>query len=254
MRMDAEKWLEKSRRCFARSLVGRWSTAQGTFDVVMGQHWEIRPDGTGNFIVTGAFGHPRSETRFEWRQSEDFLFEIRLTECIAFHPDAAIELDDEDRAWKTIRYDFAITGSDFGFEVGLIDVAQAGMKFEGFLYSLAPMAYRGPKSFAKQHLGFSAIEADPIDPSRGGMSRVLRHLCSEIELRIVVLLMLFAPVILMNWWWLPAVLFLPQGRIYGNYSTFGRRAWAYLVANELVVFVVVGAFAGLRLAVGRVFF
>ena len=81
------------------------------------------------------------------------------------------------------------------------------------------------------------------------MSRVVQQLWNEIELRIVVLLLLCATVILMNWWWLPFVLFLPQGRICGNYSAFGRRPWAYLVANELVVFMLAAAFVGLRFAI-----
>lgn len=63
----------------------------------MGQHWEIRPDGTGQFTDTGPFGHPRSETRFEWRQAEDFLFELLLTEIIAFQQDYAPDLEDDER-------------------------------------------------------------------------------------------------------------------------------------------------------------
>ena len=142
--MEAQPWIEESRRRFARSLVGRWSTAQGTFDTVMGQHWEIRPDGTGRFTYTGPFGHPRSETRFAWRQSEPFVFELRLTDYMALELDYASELDDEDRAWQAIRYDFVAVPTDSGLQVGLIDVAQAGAELSGFLDSLAPLAYIGP--------------------------------------------------------------------------------------------------------------
>lgn len=148
--MNLQPQLEEARRRFARSLVGHWSTSQGTFDVVMEQHWEIRPDGTGKFVDTGAFGEPRGETRFEWRQSEPFAFELREGAYVSFLPDEAAEPDDEveladdDLAWRTIRYDFIVLGAEFGYGIGLIDVAQIGTEYAGFWMSLAPLAFAGP--------------------------------------------------------------------------------------------------------------
>lgn len=142
--MSIQARIEDARQQFARSLVGFWGTAQGTFDMVMGQHWEVRPDGTGRFTDTGPFGYAKSETRFEWRQSEPFVFELRLIEYVAQEPDDDTEFDDDDREWKAIRYDFAEVPTDVGPLVGLIDVTQVGAKFGGFLTSLAPLAYSGP--------------------------------------------------------------------------------------------------------------
>ena len=142
--MEVQFRIEEARRRFAQSLVGSWSTAQGTFDMVMAEHWEVRPDGTGRFTDTGPFGHPRSETRFEWRQGEPFVFELRLTEYVAISPDDDGELDDDDRKWKAVRYDFVEVPTDVGPLVGLIDATQVGAKFAGFLMSLAPLAYSGP--------------------------------------------------------------------------------------------------------------
>ena len=143
MHLHIQQKIQDARSKFAQSLVGRWSTAQGTFNAVMAQHWEIRPNGTGCYTDTGPFGAPRSEMRFEWRQSNHFVFELRLTEYLACHPDDAIELEDTDRNWRAIRYDFMIVTTDFGTHVGLIDVSQIGMELAGFLDSLAPLVYIG---------------------------------------------------------------------------------------------------------------
>ena len=135
--------IEEARRKFASSLVGRWSSAPGTFGMVMCQVWVIRPDGTGQFTDSGPFGYPRSETRFEWRQTNDFVFEMRLTEYVELHADYAHDLDEEDREWRKIHYDFTETPVDFWTTVGLIDKAQVGEQ-RGFLNSFAPLVYSRP--------------------------------------------------------------------------------------------------------------
>ena len=84
--MDARERIEEARIRFARSLVGRWSTAVGTFGSVMDQIWEIYPNGTGTFTDNGPFGYPRSETHFEWRQPAESIFELRLVKYVALQP------------------------------------------------------------------------------------------------------------------------------------------------------------------------
>lgn len=148
--MNIQAELDEARRRFARSLVGRWSTERGTRGVTMGQHWEIRPDGTGKFTDTGPFYAPRGETHFEWRQSEPFTFEFRQGDYVSFEPEEEAELkaadpdDDEPWPWLTIRYDFIAVETEFGISVGLIDVAQLGREYADFHMSLAPLAYAGP--------------------------------------------------------------------------------------------------------------
>jgi hypothetical protein len=142
--VDLAQKVEAARQQFARSLVGLWCTAQGTFNIVMAQHWVFRPDGTGSFTDTGPFGYPRSETEFEWRQAGDCLIELRLTAYTAFGEDYAADLDEDERDWQTIRYTFVPVETDFGTRVGLIDVAQVGKERGGFLNSLAPLEYNGP--------------------------------------------------------------------------------------------------------------
>lgn len=62
--MDIQTRLEAARRQFARSLVGYWSEAHyDGFNMVMNQLWEIYPDGTGQFINTGAFGYSITDIR-----------------------------------------------------------------------------------------------------------------------------------------------------------------------------------------------
>jgi hypothetical protein len=141
--VDDQQRIEEARRRFGQSLVGQWSTAVGTFNMVMDQHWEIRPDGTGKFTDTGPFGYPRSETHFEWRQPAEGVFELRLVKNIALQPGYEWELDEYERQWQTIRYDFVVVGTAFGDEIGMVDRAQLGSEHAGFLNSLAPLAYRG---------------------------------------------------------------------------------------------------------------
>jgi hypothetical protein len=141
--------IEQARARYARSLVGSWSTAQGTFGVVMAQHWEIRPDGSGRFVDTGCFGTPTSETRFEWRQDQPFVFELRETELIEYGPGDPADSDegdegdeDDDSPWVAISYDFIVIRTDVGEQIGLIDIRRREAKEPSFYWSLAPLAYR----------------------------------------------------------------------------------------------------------------
>lgn len=115
--------------------------------MVMGQHWEIRPDGTGKFFDTRAFRGVIGETHFEWRHSEPFTFELRLGDYVSFEPKEEAELEEADsdaeEPWLTIRYDFIVVEKAFGV-VGLIDVADLGTEHAGFHLSLAPLTYVGP--------------------------------------------------------------------------------------------------------------
>jgi hypothetical protein len=145
--MDVEAQIDEARRRFARSLVGRWTTAQGTFDAVMAQHWEIRADGTGQFTDTGPFGYIKAQTKFEWRQTEPFVFELRETEVVIDQQDSTNEPDDDDDsdcAWVPIKYDFATFTTDCGTHVGLIAITRTGSNGDGFYLSLAPLQYDGP--------------------------------------------------------------------------------------------------------------
>jgi hypothetical protein len=140
--MENDPRIEDARQRFAHSLVGRWSTAQGTFDIVMGEHWEFREDGTGRMVNTGSFGSPRGETRFEWRQSGDFEIELKMGEYVPSYPDDVVKAEDygdedvEDD-WFRFRYHFEIIEHDCGTEVGLIGIG-------GFLTLDAPLSYCGP--------------------------------------------------------------------------------------------------------------
>jgi hypothetical protein len=139
--MDKPRDIEEARRRFARSLIGRWATAAGTFAAIMDQRWDIRDDGTGTYTDTGPFGATLSETHFEWLQSEERVFQLRLTRRVAAGDDAS--LDDDEQRWLSIRYDFIAVATDAGTDIGLIDIAQAEQPNAGFLNSLAPLTYRG---------------------------------------------------------------------------------------------------------------
>lgn len=137
--------IEQARARYARSLVGSWSTAQGTFGVMMAQHWEIRPDGSGRFIDTGYSATPSSETRFEWRQDQPFVFELRETEVVEYGPVDPTDSDEgdetDDSPWIAITYDFIVVRTDVGEQIGLIDSARREAKEPSFHWSLAPLAH-----------------------------------------------------------------------------------------------------------------
>jgi hypothetical protein len=149
--MDIQQRIDEARRQFAHSLVGCWSTAQGSFNAVTNQLWEIRPDGTGFYVDTGPFGYPNHESRFVWRQSQPFVFELRITEEIELEPepsdeaDTAVEdVDDEPCPWISIRYDFKAVSTDVGMMVGMVREEDLASDGGSFFWSLAPLAYDGP--------------------------------------------------------------------------------------------------------------
>jgi hypothetical protein len=142
--VDIQRSVEEARQRFATSLVGEWSTAVGTWRMAKDQIWEIRPDSTGKFTDTGPLGYSREETHFEWRQPAERVFEIRLLRYVSLLSGGELELGEDEREWRTIRYDFVPVTTDLEVVIGLVDVAQAGSRYEGFLDSGAPLVYRGP--------------------------------------------------------------------------------------------------------------
>jgi hypothetical protein len=113
--------------------------------MAMDQLWEIRPDGTGKYTDTGPLGHPRSETHFEWRQSAERVFEVRLLQYVPLQQGDDWSLDEDGHEWRSIRYDFVPVSTDLAVVIGLVDVAQAGSRYEGFLESGAPLVYCGAR-------------------------------------------------------------------------------------------------------------
>jgi hypothetical protein len=144
LRKEASVKVDEARHRFANSLVGRWSTASGSFSQVMDQLWDIRQDGTGKFTNTGPFGHPRDETSFLWQQESEFVFRIRLVKQVydlGLATQDETEFDETEYPWLTVRYDFMVVATDFGFFAGLVQTSRVGTEFEGFSESLAPLVY-----------------------------------------------------------------------------------------------------------------
>ena len=82
------------------------------------------------------------------------------------------------------------------------------------------------------------------------MKSIGQRLREEIDLHIAAMLLFCVAVMCLDWWYFIVPLLMPQGRIYvrvfWDYPAFGRRPWAYLVINELLVFGTVSLFVGLR--------
>jgi hypothetical protein len=83
----------------------------------------------------------------------------------------------------------------------------------------------------------------------------LRRIFGSVDLHIVAMLLLTAPILLLAlpfFWGLLGIALFPQGRIYvrafWDYPKFKRASWPYLVANEgLVLAVVALCLTGWRL-------
>jgi hypothetical protein len=112
-----EERLAAHRARFAVDLAGRWSTAQGSFDVVQGERWDFHED--GRLVVTDAHGVV-DEVR--WEVVGPFRVRLGLPE------------DDGTTTWTTLDYEFVVACSDVGEEVVLREVGR-----EGFWTSLAPL-------------------------------------------------------------------------------------------------------------------
>lgn len=84
----------------------------------------------------------------------------------------------------------------------------------------------------------------------------MRRLWGEIDLHVVAMLLILAPVAFLGWWGLAILFLVPQGRIgtraVVDVPAFGRRPWVYLFVNELLVIAVVGLLAVGRLAITAV--
>ncbi len=147
--------LEETRTRFADSLVGCWSSASGSFSIVMDDSLQVNPDGTAIFRGYGCFGYAEGETHLEWRQSHPFEIELRVIREVILQRDEELD-DDEDEdegapkqedgspRWLTFRYDFVEVTHDLGTEVGLVAVGSDSKPHRGFYGSLAPMSYNGP--------------------------------------------------------------------------------------------------------------
>lgn len=109
----------------------------------MGQVWEIRPNGTGKFTDTGPFYSPGDETQFEWRQSQAFVFEMRVTGYPSDRESAEEGIEEVEDEWVSIRYDFISVQTDVGVVIGLITLSEAGDQITSFYGSMAPLSYAG---------------------------------------------------------------------------------------------------------------
>jgi len=109
--------LAECRTRFANSLVGKWTSVQGTFDAVMMDVWEFRSDGTAVVHSYGPFGHLNGIEEYRWDQSSPLTIRIG-------------EPPDEDCAevtWsRPIAYELAILEHDSGCEVVLHETGADG--------------------------------------------------------------------------------------------------------------------------------
>ena len=102
---------------FANSLVGNWSSIEGTFSL-MSETIEFYPDGKGTW--TESSGSGTCSTYFSWRINTPFVLEM-LTEYMDDGTDEPEdqEDDDEEEKWIAIRYDFRIISNDCTKQIAL---------------------------------------------------------------------------------------------------------------------------------------
>lgn len=117
--LDAK--LAEYRERFREAPVGRWATAQGTFDAVSGEVVTFRPDHTG--VIERGRGEA---VGFEWREKGERAIEVRYLG----------EEGDGEEPWDEIRYDFGALRTDEHTEVVLRETGR-----DGFWDSAAPLRH-----------------------------------------------------------------------------------------------------------------
>lgn len=122
--MNLSERVDAYRQAFARGPVGKWSTSQGSFDVMMSEEWEFLPSGflkiAWHSVLSGT-----SEELFRWRSVGDFRLELGFLP----DPEDPLEPDDLDPAdepWTRVEYEFVILEHDAGREVVMRQVNARG--------------------------------------------------------------------------------------------------------------------------------
>jgi hypothetical protein len=117
------------RERFKQGLVGRCTTAQGTFDVVQSEMWTFGAAGNGSIESRSVFSGAKTE-QFYWLRAGECRVRLRLK------PESLIG---EVGQWDEVAYEFRQIQHDAASEVVL---GEEGI--EGFWLSIAPLRFVGP--------------------------------------------------------------------------------------------------------------
>ncbi|MEO7714892.1 MAG: hypothetical protein ABIY70_01710 [Capsulimonas sp.] len=138
-----------SRQRFHNGPIGHWSSASGTFGIVMSDTWEFRPDGTGTYNEYGPFGGSRGETQFDWKSTGDCQIACKITSIVWTEDDETEKEADEEETisdcWVTVDYDFQLVNTDGG-AIGAMCSVHDGKIADHFWISFDPASYSGPIS------------------------------------------------------------------------------------------------------------
>lgn len=125
-RTELATTLDEHRVRFATTLLGRWASVQGTFDVVQKESWEFCLDGRLVVMDAGARGEPEV---YRWESAGAFRVRLGL-----LPGDADRGESPDDGTWTTVHYEFALLAHDAGEQIVLREIGR-----EGFWLSLAPL-------------------------------------------------------------------------------------------------------------------
>ena len=95
------------RNRFKRSLIGKWTSAEGTFPMMFDEFF-FNPDGKGTWL--SGSGSREYQTKFEWREKADLVIEIR----------------EEEENWVEINYDFRVIGRGGKGIIGIVNSKRNG--------------------------------------------------------------------------------------------------------------------------------
>jgi hypothetical protein len=112
--------IEQSNARFQHSLLGKWASAEGTFNLLQ-DVFEFKATGKGTWL--SGSGSNEYLSHFEWRSPAPFTIEIR---------------EDEDEDWIEIAYEFKLVYNDLQPTVIL---CQQGM--ETFYLAMTKIAWVG---------------------------------------------------------------------------------------------------------------
>lgn len=141
---------------FETSLIGTWTHATGTFEIVHDEVWEFFPDHTGKVTELGPFEGKRDEMLFVWKEVAPFMIACKVTQwweedlsdwlpflnIPVLVDDEGNEVEEEE-VWETIFYDFMPRATDTGEVIALYEVDIEGRPTNSFWNSNEQLTFCG---------------------------------------------------------------------------------------------------------------
>jgi hypothetical protein len=120
--MKDEKNIIDYKKRFCNTLVGKWTTIEGTF-FMMSDFFEFEQNGKGLWLQSSGSGE--QTVYFEWKIETPFIVNIMETKTeysILGVVEESFENELDERSWITQEYEFKVIKNDCGEQVALCNI------------------------------------------------------------------------------------------------------------------------------------